>query len=148
MCPQVLGGHRGQCQLSHMCFRCVFDLGFRVCTLIYNNTLHPQLLELPVLNCPLSIDHPMTWCSMTFPQLQTSCIQDIFPYHSCQKRFWRHTSKLTAFGLNCLLLVGGQAFGRKEKEEIEISIQEGIDIIRAVLILGMEKAVSGNRPPR
>ncbi|CAL8466452.1 g5988 [Coccomyxa elongata] len=41
-----------------------------------------------------------------------------------------------------------QAFGRKEKEEIDIAIQEGIDIIRAVLTLGMEKAVSGNRAPR
>jgi PTH1 family peptidyl-tRNA hydrolase len=41
-----------------------------------------------------------------------------------------------------------QGFGRKEREEMDIAIQEGIEIIRAVLTLGMEKAVSGNRAPR
>ncbi|EIE19861.1 peptidyl-tRNA hydrolase [Coccomyxa subellipsoidea C-169] len=41
-----------------------------------------------------------------------------------------------------------QGFGRKERDEIYVAIQEGIDIVRAVLTLGMEKAVSGNRVPR
>lgn len=41
-----------------------------------------------------------------------------------------------------------QAFDKKEREGINVAIQEGIDIICAVLTLGMEKAVSGNRVPR
>ena len=36
-----------------------------------------------------------------------------------------------------------QGFSRKEREEVDIAIQEGIDTIRAVLTLGMEKALSG-----
>lgn len=38
-----------------------------------------------------------------------------------------------------------QDFDKKEKEDIAIAIQEGIDAVRAVLSLGMEKAVSGVR---
>ena len=41
-----------------------------------------------------------------------------------------------------------QEFSKKEREDIEFAIQEGIDIIRAVLALGMEKALSGCRVPR
>ncbi len=41
-----------------------------------------------------------------------------------------------------------QEFSKKEREDIDFAIQEGIDIIRAVLTLGMEKAVSGNRVTR
>lgn len=41
-----------------------------------------------------------------------------------------------------------QAFSKKEREDIDFAIQEGIDIIRAVLNLGIEKAVSGNRVAR
>ncbi len=48
----------------------------------------------------------------------------------------------------CSLVFWGQGFGRKERDEICVAIQEGIDIVRAVLTLGMEKAVSGNRVPR
>jgi PTH1 family peptidyl-tRNA hydrolase len=41
-----------------------------------------------------------------------------------------------------------QEFGKGEREDIDFAIQEGIDIIRAVLALGMEKALSGCRVPR
>ena len=36
-----------------------------------------------------------------------------------------------------------QGFSKKEREEIDIAIQEGIETIEAVLKLGMEKALSG-----
>jgi Peptidyl-tRNA hydrolase len=38
-----------------------------------------------------------------------------------------------------------QDFDKKEAEEIRVAIQEGIETIRAVLELGIEKAVSGVR---
>eukprot|EP00887_Chlorella_sp_A99_P001242 scaffold14.g1242.t1 len=41
-----------------------------------------------------------------------------------------------------------QDFSRAEREEIDIAIQEGLDILRAVLSLGMDKAVSGLRVDR
>ena len=41
-----------------------------------------------------------------------------------------------------------QEFSKQERKDIDFAIQEGIDIIRAVLALGMEKALSGCRVPR
>ena len=38
-----------------------------------------------------------------------------------------------------------QDFSKKEREDIDFAIQDGIGIIRAVLSLGMEKALSGVR---
>lgn len=38
-----------------------------------------------------------------------------------------------------------QDFDKKELEEINVAIQEGMDTVRAVLELGLEKAVSGVR---
>ncbi|GAB4816082.1 hypothetical protein N2152v2_003128 [Parachlorella kessleri] len=36
-----------------------------------------------------------------------------------------------------------QDFSKVEREEIDVAIQEGVDLVKAVLTLGMEKAVSG-----
>ena len=41
-----------------------------------------------------------------------------------------------------------QGFTKKEREHIDFAIQDGIDTIKAVLTLGMEKALSGVRVPR
>ena len=41
-----------------------------------------------------------------------------------------------------------QGFTKKEREEVEIAIQEGIETIEAVLTLGMEKALSGCKVSR
>ena len=41
-----------------------------------------------------------------------------------------------------------QGFSKKEREDIDFAIQDGIEAIKAVLELGMEKALSGMRVPR
>ena len=41
-----------------------------------------------------------------------------------------------------------QGFSKKEREDIDFAIQDGVDTIKAVLTLGMEKALSGCRVPR
>ncbi|CAL5229078.1 g12334 [Coccomyxa viridis] len=41
-----------------------------------------------------------------------------------------------------------QGFSKKEREDIDFAIQDGIDTIKAVLELGMEKALSGLRVSR
>ncbi len=38
-----------------------------------------------------------------------------------------------------------QGFSKKEREDIDFAIQDGIDTLKAVLELGMEKALSGLR---
>ena len=41
-----------------------------------------------------------------------------------------------------------QGFSKKDREDIDFAIQDGIDAIKAVLSLGMEKALSGVRVSR
>ena len=41
-----------------------------------------------------------------------------------------------------------QAFAKHEAEDVDMAIQEGMDALRAVLELGMEKALSGSRVAR
>ena len=41
-----------------------------------------------------------------------------------------------------------QGFSKQEREDIDFAIQDGIDTIKAVLDLGMEKALSGLRLAR
>ncbi len=41
-----------------------------------------------------------------------------------------------------------QGFTKKEREDIDFAIHDGINTIKAVLTLGMEKALSGVRIPR
>ena len=41
-----------------------------------------------------------------------------------------------------------QGFSKKDREDIDFAIQDGIGAIKAVLSLGMEKALSGVRVSR
>ena len=41
----------------------------------------------------------------------------------------------------CLL----QTFNKKEQEDIDFAVQDGIDIVKTILAQGMEKALSGVR---
>ena len=39
-----------------------------------------------------------------------------------------------------------QAFSKADREEVDIAVHEGMDIVRTVLQEGMERALSGVRP--
>ena len=44
-----------------------------------------------------------------------------------------------------MVCLSTQSFNKKEQEDVDFAVQDGIDIVKTILAQGMEKALSGVR---